>query len=249
MLNLLKYLVLPPVINALLIAVGSLLCIRSHRRLGITLWSIGLLSLLLLSLPVTSAWLHSGLQQHPPPTGKDIRRAQAIVILGGGRDYGAPEFGAEDAPGNATWRRLAYGAHLARQSGLPILVSGGRVHGELHSEAWLMDQALRHSFGLEAQWREEHSRTTRENARYSASILQNADITHILLVTQAWHLPRALPEFRRQGLEVIPAPTDFASPPPGGIIAWIPRAHHLERSTQAIHEWLGKAVYRLLGSS
>lgn len=240
----LKYLLLPPLINALLVVVGLLLW-RHWRRAGITLVTFSLLSLLLLSTPWASYWLRKGLELYDPPTATQMETAEAIVVLGGGRDYGAPEFGWGDAPNNETWRRLAYGAWLARQTGLPLLVSGGRVHNEPAAEATLMAQALEEVFGVEARWQESRSRTTAENADFSGAILKREEVRVVMLVSQAWHLRRAVPEFVHSGLVVIPAPTDFASEPPPGIIAWVPRAYHLRHSTQAIHEWLGRAFYLL----
>lgn len=240
----LKYLALPPVINALLIVAG--LALGARRLAGGLLISLGLASLLLLATPWASHALRQGLEPAPLPGPASLRGAQAIVILGGGRDYTAPEFGWGDAPSNATWRRLAYGAHLQRASGLPILVSGGRVHDEHSAEASLMAAALREVFDVPVRWMEGQSRNTTENARLSAEMLAGANIEQVALVSQAWHLPRATAEFERAGLTVIPAPTEFASTPPPGLHGLIPRAYHLQQSTRALHEWLGRGWAYLL---
>lgn len=239
----LKSLALPPVINALLILAG--LALGARRLIGGLFIILGLASLLLLATPWASHALRQGLEPTPLPGPAALRGSQAIVILGGGRDYSAPEFGWGDAPTNATWRRLAYGAHLHRGSGLPILVSGGRVHDEHSAEASLMGAALREVFGVPVRWMEGQSRNTAENARFSAEMLGTANIERIALVSQAWHLPRAITEFERAGLTVIPAPTEFASEPPAGLQGWLPRAYHLNQSTRALHEWLGRGELAL----
>ncbi|MFO7649126.1 YdcF family protein [Halomonas sp. 3H] len=239
----LKYLLLPPLVNVLLILAGLLLGAR--RLFGGLLLTLGLASLLLLATPWASHALRQGLEPPPLPGPTALRGAQAIVILGGGRDHVAPEFGWGDAPANATWRRLAYGAHLHRESGLPILVSGGRVHDEHSAEASLMAAALREVFDVPVRWMEGESRRTAENARFSAAMLGAAGIERVALVSQAWHLPRAGAEFERAGLTVTLAPTEFASAPPAGLHGWIPRAYHLNESTRALHEWLGRAVLKV----
>ncbi|TFH86730.1 YdcF family protein [Billgrantia azerbaijanica] len=239
----LKFLLLPPALNALLIALGLLLGAR--RLAGALLVALGLGGLLALATPVVSHALRQGLEAHGVPTPQQLDAAEAIVILGGGRDYRAPEFGWGDAPANATWRRLAYGAWLHRRTGLPILVSGGTVHDEALAEATLMAAALRQTFRIPVRWQEAASRTTAENARFSAERLHAAGIRHALLVSQAWHLPRAVTEFERTGLVVTPAPTDFASPPPAGLLAWRPSAYHLHQSARALNEWLGRVVLAL----
>ncbi|MFB9145495.1 YdcF family protein [Halomonas alkalicola] len=238
--DVLKYLALPPLVNVLLVLVG--LALGAKRLAGGLLVTLGLASLLLLATPWASHALRQGLEPAPLAGPGTLRGAQAIVILGGGRDYVAPEFGWGDAPSNPTWRRLAYGAHLHRGSGLPILVSGGRVHDEHSAEASLMAAALREVFEVPVRWLEGESRNTAENARFSAAMLQRDGIERVALVSQAWHLPRAIAEFERAGLAVIAAPTEFASAPPPGVHGWIPRAYHLNESTRALHEWLGRGV-------
>ncbi|PRY70733.1 YdcF family protein [Halomonas ventosae] len=239
----LKYLLLPPVINALLILAG--LALGARRLSGGLLVILGLGGLLALSTPLASHVLRQGLEPPPLASPAQLRQAQAIVILGGGRDYAAPEFGWGDAPSNASWRRLAYGAYLHRETRLPILVSGGRVHDEHSAEASLMAAALREVFEVPVRWMEGRSRSTAENARHTAEMLGGEGIGHVALVSQAWHLPRAVAEFERAGLAVTAAPTEFASAPPPGVHAMIPRAYHLHQSTRALHEWLGRAELAL----
>ncbi len=244
---LLESLLLPPLLNAWLILFGGLLWMRLHV-IGGLLVALGLGGLVVLATPTVSHALRQGLE--PPPLAASARLdgARAIVILGGGRDYQAPEFGWGDAPANASWRRLAYGAYLHRRSGLPILVSGGRVFDEHSAEASLMAAALREVFDVPVRWLEGGSATTADNARQSAELLATEGIEHIALVSQAWHLPRATAEFERAGLTVTPAPTEFASPPPEGLMAWRPSAYHLHQSTRALHEWLGRGELWLRAS-
>ena len=241
--SILKFLLLPPTLNVLLVLLGLMLGLR--HLLGALMVLLGLVGLLALSTPMASHTLRQGLEPYPVPLPSQLETAQAIVILGGGRDYDAPEFGWGDAPANATWRRLAYGAHLHRSVGLPILVSGGRGHDEHSAEASLMAAALREVFDVPVRWLEGESRNTTENARFSADMLLAADISHVALVSQAWHLPRAVAEFEAAGLTVVPAPTEFTSPPPEGLHAWTPRAYHLNQSTRALNEWLGQAMIAL----
>lgn len=236
----LKYLLLPPVINALLILAG--LAAGARRLTGGLLIALGLASLLVLATPIASHALRQGLEPPPLSGPAALRGEGAIVILGGGRDYQSPEFGWGDAPSNPTWRRLAYGAWLQRGSDWPILVTGGRVHDEHSAEASLMAAALREVFEVQVRWLEGESRNTAENARFSAAMLADANIERVALISQAWHLPRAIAEFERAGLAVVPAPTEFASAPPPGLHGWIPRAYHLNESTRALHEWLGRGV-------
>ena len=244
---LLKSLFLPPGGSLLLIVVGLLILCR-FRRLGLAMIVAGVTVLMALSLPVTATLLRGGVEIHPPILETELRRggAGAIVILGGWRYVGAPEYGGRDVVNLATLGRLRHGARLHRISGLPILVSGGRPWGETVSEAALMAESLREDFRVQARWLEERSRNTFENAWFSAEMLKGEGISHIVLVTHAAHMARSVEAFEQAGLEVSAAPTLFA----GDIreSKWrdfllSPKA--LRESRDALHELLGQVWYRL----
>ena len=108
-----------------------------------------------------------------------------------------------------------------------------------------MAVALHREFGIKASWVEEKSRTTMENAQYSVPILKQAGIKRIYLVSHAWHLARAIPEFERLGMVVVPAGTGYH----GGkfeLKGLLPTAEGMEGSYFACHEMLGIVWYQLL---
>ncbi|MDR9437822.1 MAG: YdcF family protein [Thiohalophilus sp.] len=248
MINLLKYLVLPPTGNTLLALLGLLLIFRKWTKTGAALILAAISSLVLLSMPVVSHQLTQPLEKYPPLSLETAVQQQAIIVLGGGRSYSGKEFGWPDAPSEASISRLSYAAWLHRKTGLPLLLAGGTKHGEELSEALLMQRMLVESFGVKARWLEERSRNTNENAIFSADLLQKQNIDKVILVSHAWHLARAVPAFESEGLDTLPAPLQFSTPPPSGLIGWIPRAYHLEKSTMALHEYMGRVVYSLLSS-
>lgn len=95
---------------------------------------------------------------------------------------------------------------------------------------------------------EEKSLNTYQNAVYCAQAMKSAGLRTALLVTSALHLPRSLAVARAAGIEALPAATDFqvtaASNKP---LRWFPSAEALQRSTYALHEWMGMLVYRWRG--
>jgi len=117
-------LVLPPT-GPLLLLLGGLVLWKRLPRTGRALAWSGTAGLLLLSLPVVAAALSVLVCDADALTTPDAADAQAIVILGSGMRADATEYGA-DAPSAMTLERLRYGAHLAKRTGLPVLVSGGR---------------------------------------------------------------------------------------------------------------------------
>jgi len=239
----LSTLVLPPV-GLILLAFFGLWLTRRHPRIGRGIAAVALLALVALSLPPVADALMHGLQREPPISAQTLARAQAIVILGGGVYWGAPEYGG-DTVGHWTLERVRYGVQLQRRSGLPILVTGGAPYGG-RTEAETMKEVIERDFQGRVAWVETASRDTSENAAYSASLLKAAAISRICLVSQSWHLLRAVELFERQGLEVLPAPTGFSTLAPSPFARALPSAASLETSSDAVHEWLGILVQRLM---
>lgn len=247
--KLLAALLLPPTGPLLLALFGLWLAGRKSRRwrhAGFTLASLSLLGLLVLALPVVGQALMAPLEPYPPIAPAQLQGVQAIVILGGGSYFGAPEYGG-DTVGHATLERIRYGARLARQSGLPVLVSGGAPFGG-RPEAESMKAVLEGEFGVPVRWMENASRDTAENARLSAPMLKAAGIGRIALISHAWHLPRAMPLFAREGLTAVAAPTLFST----GSASWVENllpGDGLHRSRLALHEYLGQLANYLGGST
>ena len=234
-------LVLPPLGPLLLIMLGLL-----RRGRGRRLAWLGLASAWFFSAPATVGWMLDALERTPSPTMDQLSGAQAIVILAGGQRRHAPAFGG--ATVNAlSLERLRYGARLARRTGLPVLVSGGRVRNDRRPEADLMAESMAADFGLAVRWRETESRDTAENARNSAALLSPAGIRRVVLVTHAAHMARAQARFEASGLSVVPAPTAWLGDPDGNIGArdLLPTPRAAFAGWYAAHEWLGRLAYAL----
>jgi uncharacterized SAM-binding protein YcdF (DUF218 family) len=237
---LLRTLILPPAC-LLVIGVLGLLLARRYRRLGMALAAASLAALWLLATPVIADGLERMADHYPA---LDLSRpvvAQAIVILGGGgyRKH-APEYGGEPAPEYAMYERLAYGAYVARHTGLPILVTGNGT------EAVTMQVSLSRDFGVQTKWVDEAAEDTYDNAYDSARVLRGAGITRILLVTSDTHLLRAAYEFQAAGLSVIPAPAGIWAPRELDTTRFVPTASGLFRSYAAVYELEGEGIRDLL---
>lgn len=247
----LKQLILPPGGFFLLILLAWLLWLATGRaRLASLLLLLGLGGLWLLSLPAVMEKAARLLEREPalPEAGWATlpERAEVIVILGSGREEADPAWGS-DQPSASAIERLRYAARLQRTSGLPLLISGGLHYGQPPSEAAMMAEALQRDFAVETRWREERSRTTWENALYSAELLEKEGVRRVVLVTQAAHMPRARWCFEKQGLEVVAAPLGFLGVPnerPVG--GWLPEGKALWQNTRLLNEAAGLLLYPLL---
>jgi uncharacterized SAM-binding protein YcdF (DUF218 family) len=243
-----KQLLLPPGVLLLLLLLAWWLR-RSRPRLASACFALGLGGLWLMSLPVVVQW-SAGLLEREPPLARDEwtvmgQRADAIVILGSGRERGDVAWGA-DQPTGVGLERQRFAARLAKASGLPVLTSGGLHYGTPPSEAQMMADSLRDDFGVTVRWQEGRSRTTWENAQFSAEVLLPQGIKRVVLVTHAWHMPRAAWSFRKAGFEVVPAPVGFLggdnAQPLGG---WMPEFKAIWQNGQLMNEAVGQIGYSL----
>jgi len=242
-----EFLIYPPG-NLLLFSLLGLMFYR-YPSIKSGLIALGICQLIFFSLPIVSNKLMHSLESQYPPQDKlwETQQADAIVVLGASRNDRAIEFGGVTV-GTAEIERLRYAALLHRQTGLPLLLTGGDPINSGFSEAFLMKQVLIEEFTIEAKWLEENSHTTWENAMLTDEMLSNAGIKKAWLVTHAWHMPRSMMVFSNRKVEYLPAPHNH------GIfiwdklwMGWVPQARSLGLSNTAMHEWLGLLWYKLRG--
>ena len=245
---LLKFLLLPPAINFLVIIVAWFL-LRRWPALRSAMMALSVVSLFLLSLPITSYYLTRSLEYYTPLSLQSVEIANydAIVVLGGGRHRRAPEYSDLDIPKAAPLERIRYAAYLQNQTGLPILVTGGKFKLQDVPEAEFLERVLEKEFFASVKWQEGQSRTTWENALFSRQILQAEGIDRVLIVTHALHMPRAMYSFTQAGFSPKAAPTAFSShlAMEFEVLDFVPHAIALSKSVAALHEWLGLAWYQL----
>lgn len=231
----------PPAILILLCLIGALLA-PVWRSGGVGLMLLASLCLYGLATPALSSYLlqaaESGLPANP-----DLSAAQAIVVLGGDARDGDGT-GIPDRLGPYSLERVVFAARAYRQLHLPIVVSGGRVGDARASEAELLKAALEQDFSVPVRWIEDRSRTTIENAFQTARLLRPQQIGTVVVVSQAWHLPRALWSFEQAGLRALPWPAPGAALRLRHIDDFLPSAAALNDSYHALHELIGGAYYR-----
>lgn len=243
--NLLAAFLLPPLSLVILGGLGWWLAKR-FRFAGNAIIITSITLLLGLSTGAGSRLLVAPLENRSlPVSNPKMVDAKAIVILGGGRSFAAPEDDNRDQPSAQTLVRLRHGARLYRMTGLPILVSGGAPDRGGESEAAVMARALREDFQIPVRWIEDTSENTAQNAAHAATMLREAGIDRVLLVTDAMHMPRAMQIFSGTGLSLVRAPTDFISRKTLSPEDFIPNPRFLRHSHYALHEWIGMAWYRL----
>ena len=128
-----------------------------------------------------------------------------------------------------------------------VIVSGGNPQHHAQSEADnYAPYLLARHVAPDDLLLENTSLTTYENAAHVARILRSEHDETLILVTSAYHMPRAMLDFRRFGLNPQPAVSNARSAP----IGLLPRISTLMNANVALHELIGIVqfhVYRALG--
>ena len=249
--KLISTMLLPPGI-LILLAVSGLIVVLYKKVLGIKILGVTIVLWYVLSIPVTADSLMGILQTHPALTQTELdtlaqqNKVDAIVVLGGGRYKNAPEYGS-DTISNFTMERIRYGAHLYRVIKRPVVVSGGKFSQTELSEAQLMKETLEVDFKVPVSFTEDESKTTYENAKYTAEILRRNNLNSVLLVTHAYHMPRAVTAFESFNIRTVAAPTIFYGTDESGLQlkSILPNFHSQYAVSRAFHEILGSMWYRL----
>ena len=249
-------LALKPILTTLVLPASSglwvllaLLFWAWHRTTRVGRIPVGLAGLVtlgvwLLSCQAVAIWLSVHLlPQVSPITPEDLKqqRVQAIVVLGGGVENEAVEYNGATLTPDAM-SRLIYGVYLSRTAHLPMSYTGGvgwAGRSEQASEAEVAAAALARLGAPALRWQENQSRDTRENALLTAALLKSDGVSHIALVTHAWHMPRSVRQFEAAGLLVVPAPMGFIRSDSTPLLQWLPSGKGLRDSGWVIREWLG----------
>lgn len=226
--------------------IAVLLGLFGRSRLALYFGILAVVWLGVWSLPVASDWLRAQLeQQFPAVPVEALPPAEVAVVLGGGiypREYRQRWPNLKSTADRVWHAARIYHAGKARV----LLLSGGhnpRISAT--SEAVAMRSFLQ-DMGVpyEAIWLEQRSRSTTQNAEFSARWLQARSLDRVILVTSALHMPRSVALFEAQGLSVIPAATDHQVQERPLWQYWLPAASALDGSARAIKELVGRFVGR-----
>ena len=165
--------------------------------------------------------------------------ADALVVLGGGAyNTGILK---EDS-----MKRLLTAFVLHKKTGLPLILSGGASLGSL-PEAEVM-KSLLEELGVDKGkvLLEVKSTSTMENALYVKEICEKKGYKEVVLITSAYHMPRAVQAFQKVGLDVVPYPTDFKQDKKYNLYSLLPKMGTLNDSYKALREYLALLFYHLV---
>jgi len=242
-----SYIFMPMPLCFALLFIGCLLCwFKSYSKLGKLIFSVGLCLLLILSNTTISTMLIKPLEYRFPPivlkTQKEapyeLKNCKYIVVLGSSNS--------EDLDRSALSRlsssglsRLTEALRIAKA--LPqakIIVSGPAYDGYPSHAHVLISAANELNFNEDRFIKIETAKDTEDE---SFEIKKIVGSNQVVLVTSAWHMPRAMLLFHHQGIKTVACPTDYSTRlyAPNKEIDFSQINSSLWRSTWAIHEQLG----------
>jgi uncharacterized SAM-binding protein YcdF (DUF218 family) len=240
-------------LNLLLAAAlaGAWLSAGRHARAGRRAAIVAIVLLLAIGILPLGVWLIAPLENRFPPPPEPMAAPYGILVLGGAinEELGAARGQVSLQEGAA---RLTEAVALARRFPLARVVytggSGALIAGGA-AEARDAGRLLV-SLGLDPAriTLEDRSRNTDENARFTRALVHPEPSQVWLLVTSAYHMPRAMGLFRKAGFDVLAYPVDYRSE--GGIGDLRPNretTRGLGVFDLAVHEWIGLLAYRLSG--
>jgi uncharacterized SAM-binding protein YcdF (DUF218 family) len=248
--KLLWLLLAPSMLLFVLAWLGLLLVFRQHRRTGLTCLSVSLSSIALIAfLPVGDLML-APLENRFPEVTRLPADLTGIVVLGGAVE---PDLSAaRGMPSlNAAAERMTTLVYLARRyPEAELAFAGGNgdlIHGRTTEAS--VARELFTQLGLDQNRivYESRSRTTYENAILLKALLKPRPDQLWLLVTSAWHMPRAVGLFRHAGWFILPYPVGYKTAPSLMMAIRGSLPDRLSMVDMATHEWIGLTTYWLLG--
>ena len=242
--KILIWLIYPLSLSIMLIVIASLMRVLNKKILSYTFLLTGIIILYICSIKPTADILLLPLESKYVANEKNFLRGDAIVVL--------------DGPGD----RYIKGINLFFKKAAPLIIMSGfgsDYDGYISGSILMKRFAIDCGIPPEKIIIESESRNTRENALYTKQLLNSINAQKVILITSAFHMPRAYGVFKKIGVDVMPVSTDYITEDTHhrpvskmkdlhyDLLSFIPDVEHLGHSTFAIKEYIGMIVYRLKG--
>lgn len=235
-------------------AAGAILLLAARlRRPGRWLLGLGLAGLLVCGFSPLGQWLILPLEERFPAWDEASDPPDGIILLGGSFETVTSSARGSIALNESAERVTEFAALSRRYPQARLVFTGGsgRLIFDDGTEADLADRLFT-GLGVDPEriLLEDRSRNTHENAVYTRELVQPGEGERWLVVTSAWHMPRAIGSFRAAGFPVEAYPVDFRTR--GWQDVWRPfdsASEGLRRVDVATREWVGLAAYYLTAKS
>lgn len=241
-------LVNPLVSLFVILLIGYILRLLKHKRFSNILIYCAFLFFCLVSTTPLSQWIVYTLErQYLPLDTERISRQELvhILVLGGGHSI-APEHPSVGQLSSSATNRLAEGIRLYYEfSGAKLIGSGYSASGRKTHAQTLAEAAVQLGVLPEDTLQSRTPGNTEEEIK--AYIHRFGRNVPLILITSAYHMPRAMLICKRNALRVVPAPTDFylKRDPKRSSFNFYPSAEKLIMFERAMHEYGGIVKLKL----
>ncbi|MDE1566659.1 YdcF family protein [Aquabacter sp. P-9] len=244
-------LAVPSNLLLLLSAIGFVMLLVGVWRPAILALALGIGGQVVAGFSPLANYLVSPLEERFPPFVPDGKPVDGIILLGGSEVPDIALTRNVPAVNDAGERVIVFSALSRVYPEAQLVFSGGS--GELGESAPMEARAIRAALkdvGVDPDrvLYEGRSRNTAENASFVRAMIEPKPGARWLLVTSAFHMPRAVGAFRAVGFPVIASPVDYRTIGPDGLgTPFLRAAQGLDLTDLATKEWVGLAAYYLTG--
>jgi len=240
--------------NALLIAliIGLFLTMTRFKKLGRSIVALVVVAALSITFLPFGSWMRLALEDRFPSQDLSLQSVDGIIVLGGVIN---PQLSAarETLVIGGTVERITKSAELARANPNAKVIFTGGTGSLFDTDVREADYvvSLYESLGVRAPQLllDREARNTWENVTNARHMVEPGPYDRWVLVTSAFHMPRAVGVFRAQGWEVIPYPVDYSTNPYEKVNSPLSFTQGLGSLYGATHEWIGLIAYWLNGKS
>jgi uncharacterized SAM-binding protein YcdF (DUF218 family) len=250
--KILWFVVSPQNLFFLLLVLSVILLWTPWKRMGKTLASWLVVAGMLIAVVPIGSWVLWHLENRFPVMSTLPDKIDGIIIAGGIIDPGTSAARGQLVIGDAVERITAASELAILFPDAKVVFSGGsgdlfrQDHKEADYVAPLFEQL---GVSTERVIFENQARNTVENAEITLNMMAPRDDETWVLVTSAFHMPRAMGTFRKAGWSIQAFPTDFSTYPQHEWRFGFRFFHGLGKLNAAVHEILGLIFYRLTGRS
>ena len=241
---------LSPLVHIPIMLLFSLLLFRINaKKAGVTLLIITVAWYWAASTSFLSTKLAGSLESQYPSTDAEQLinyQPQVIVVLA------CFYFDDDLLPFISRWpecsvQRLMHAYILHKETGIPIVVTGGNVESNGNTINLAEQSAyFFNTLGVKSTDIVIIGEGNNTNTRQEAQAIKKASFDKVALVTSAIHMPRAVNEFERLGIDVLASPAGYLIKTTKPVFGW-PNATSLSRIERVIYEYLG-LMYQKLNS-
>jgi len=242
----------PEKVALLLLFVGVAFIWTTKQKLGRWLVSISTLMFLVFTLLPVNLFLLYPLEERFPPPLELPENINGIIVLGGSEKSVIARNRGQLSLNEAAERMVAFVALARRYPKAQLIYAGGSgalMEQNIDSNETARKLFKRLGLNMDRVRFASKSRNTVENAVNSFKLIGQKPEGNWVLITSAYHMPRAVGIFRKIGWQIIPYPVDYQTSGKWKYDWQFGKLNNFMEFSRGLHEWVGLCVYWMTGKT